>query len=52
MALLIDPHCPPGQYLVEQTGETVLLLRISEGESANETLVPSEDWMFRLVETV
>jgi hypothetical protein len=44
--MLADPICPQGEYL--RTEETLLLLRISEGEPPDEALAPTSEWMFRL----
>ena len=49
MEMLADPICPHGEYLALRTEETLLLLRISEGDPPNEVLAPASVWMFRLV---
>jgi hypothetical protein len=43
-----DPICPHGEYLVLRTEETLLLLRISEGDPPDEALAPASEWMFWL----
>jgi hypothetical protein len=48
MEMLADPICPQGEYLALRMEETLLLLRISEGEPPGEALAPASEWMFRL----
>ena len=48
MEMLADPICPQGVYLALRTEETLLLLRIGEGEPPDEALIPASEWMFRL----
>ena len=46
LEMLADPVCPQGEYLALRTEETLLLLRISEGEPPDEALAPASE--FRL----
>ena len=48
MQMLADPTCPQGEYLALRTEETLLLLRIREGEPPEEASAPTSEWMFQL----
>ena len=48
LEMLADPICPHGEYLALRTEETLLLLRVSQGEPPDEALAPASEWMFRL----
>jgi hypothetical protein len=47
LRMLADPSCPQGSYLTQQTEETLFLLKISEGEPADEAFAPASEWMFK-----
>ena len=48
MEMLADPIYPHGEYLTLRTEDTLLLLRISEGDAPDDALAPASEWMFRL----